>query len=61
MKREAMREEFRADALAAWADYQRTGLHATEEEADTWLARLESGEDAEPPECHGEQSSIGLR
>jgi hypothetical protein len=30
MGREAMREEFRAAALAAWADYQRTGLHVTE-------------------------------
>jgi len=50
--REERRERFRQDALAAWAEYQATGLHVTGEEADTWLARLEAGEDAEPPECH---------
>ena len=50
--REERREQFRQDALAAWADYEATGLHATEAEADTWLARLEAGEDAEPPACH---------
>jgi predicted transcriptional regulator len=51
MKREAIRDEFRVNALAAWADYQATGLHVTEEEADAWLAKLEAGEDGEPPEC----------
>jgi len=52
MGQEEMREQFRADALVAWTDYQATGLHVTEEEADAWLAKLEAGEDAEPPECH---------
>jgi predicted transcriptional regulator len=50
--REEKREQFRRDALTAWNDYQATGLHATAEEADAWLAKLEDGEDAEPPECH---------
>ena len=50
--REEKREQLRAEALAAWNDYQATGLHATAEEADAWLARLEAGEDAEAPECH---------
>lgn len=50
--REEEREQFRQDALAAWNDYQATGLHATAEEADAWLARLEAGEAAEAPECH---------
>ena len=50
--REERREQFRQDALAAWAEYQTTGLHVTAEEADAWLARLEAGEDVEPPECH---------
>ena len=50
--REEKREQFRQDALAAWNDYQATGLHATAEEADAWLAKLEAGEDAEAPECH---------
>ncbi|HWE84114.1 MAG TPA: ribbon-helix-helix protein, CopG family [Terracidiphilus sp.] len=50
--REEKRERFRQDALAAWNEYQATGLHVTAEEADAWLARLEAGEDAEAPECH---------
>ena len=50
--REEKRERFRAEALAAWNEYQATGQHATAEEADAWLAKLEAGEDAEAPECH---------
>jgi predicted transcriptional regulator len=50
--REEKREQLRQDALAAWNHYQMTGLHATAEEADAWLAKLEAGEDAEAPACH---------
>ena len=50
--REEQRERLRQDALAAWAHYQTTGLHATADEADAWLAKLEAGEDAKAPECH---------
>jgi len=46
------REQFRQSALSAWGAYRSTGLHVTAEEADAWLAKLEAGEDAEPPECH---------
>ncbi|MGO9776101.1 MAG: CopG family ribbon-helix-helix protein [Terracidiphilus sp.] len=52
VKREEKREQFRQDALTAWNDYQATGLHATAEEADAWLAKLEAGEEAEAPQCH---------
>ncbi|MGA3070517.1 MAG: ribbon-helix-helix protein, CopG family [Terracidiphilus sp.] len=52
VSREEKREQFRQDALAAWNDYQATGLHATAEEADAWLAKLEAGEAAEAPVCH---------
>jgi predicted transcriptional regulator len=51
--REEARERLGQDALAAWRAYAATGLHVTEDEADAWLARLEAGEDAPPPECHG--------
>jgi predicted transcriptional regulator len=51
VEREEKREQFRRDALAAWAHYQATGLHATAEEADAWLAKLEEGKDAPPPKC----------
>jgi predicted transcriptional regulator len=56
MGREEMQEQFRASALASWDDYQRTGLHVTTEEADAWLAKLEAGEDSEPPKCHAARS-----
>jgi predicted transcriptional regulator len=52
VEREERRERLRQDALAAWAEYDATGLHVTAEEADAWLARLEAGEDAEPPATH---------
>lgn len=50
--REERREQLRQDALAAWTGYQRSGQHVTAAEADAWLARLEAGEDAEPPAPH---------
>jgi predicted transcriptional regulator len=50
--REEKRAQLRQDALAAWDDYQTTGLHLTEEEADAWLTKLGAGEDVEAPECH---------
>jgi predicted transcriptional regulator len=46
-------DEFLRDALAAWEEYQATGLHLTGEEADEWLERLEAGESSNAPECHG--------
>ncbi len=52
VEREEGRERLRHDVLAAWNEYQATGQHATAEEVDEWLARLEAGEDAEPPTPH---------
>jgi predicted transcriptional regulator len=52
VEREEKRENFRQDALKAWAHYQATGLHVTAAEADRWLAKLEAGKDAAPPKCH---------
>jgi predicted transcriptional regulator len=46
------RRQLRQDALAAWADYQTTGLHVTAEEADAWLAKLAAGKRAAMPKCH---------
>jgi len=50
--REEQREKFRADAEAAWEEYQATGLHLTAEDADAWLDRLEAGEQVAPPPWH---------
>jgi predicted transcriptional regulator len=52
VEREEQRERFRQDALAAWEHYCTTGLHATAAETDRWLAKLEAGRKAAPPECH---------
>lgn len=52
VEREEKSEAFKKDALRAWEEYQRTGLHLTLEEADAWLAKLEAGKDAELPKCH---------
>ena len=50
--REEQREQVRQDALTAWSEYQATGRHITAVEADAWLARLEAGEDSDPPPPH---------
>jgi len=50
--REEKREAWRQEGLRAYAEYQAAGLHLTGEEMDAWLARLEAGDEAEPPVCH---------
>lgn len=52
VEREEKRETFKQDARRAWEEYQRNGLHLTAAEADEWLAKLESGDNAELPTCH---------
>ncbi len=52
VEREEKRQALRQDAAKAWNDYRATGQHATQKEADVWLAKLEAGVDVEPPECH---------
>jgi predicted transcriptional regulator len=51
VEREEQREAFKQDALRAWNQYQATGEHVTAEDADAWLAKLESGEDVGLPKC----------
>ena len=51
VEREEKREQLRQDALAAWAEYQTTGLHVTAKDADAWLAKLEAGKRAVIPKC----------
>ena len=52
VERQEKRAQFVRDGLAAWEDFQTTGLHLTEEEVDAWLDKLAAGEDVEAPECH---------
>lgn len=47
------------DAIRAWDEYQTTGLHVPQDEADAWLGKLEAGHDVEPPVCRvGEQTAL---
>ena len=52
VEREEKRESFRRDTLKAWEDYQATGLHATAEEVDQWLASWGDDKELPSPECH---------
>ena len=52
LDRQDQRRSFRQDAIDAWNDYQRNGLHVTGDEADAWLAKLEAGEIVTAPDCH---------
>jgi predicted transcriptional regulator len=51
VEREEKREAFRQDALQAWETFRATGQHLTADQADTWLAQLEQGNDLDPPTC----------
>ena len=51
VEREERRETFRQDTLKAWEAYRATGMHVSAEQADTWLTKLEQGDDIEPPAC----------
>ena len=50
--RELKREAWRQEGIAAWDEYQRTGLHLTNDEVLDWLGRTAAGENVEMPECH---------
>jgi predicted transcriptional regulator len=52
LEREEQRERLHRDAFAAWEAYCATGEHLTAEEVDEWLARLQAGEDVDPPSPH---------
>ncbi len=44
--------QFLADGQASWEDFQRTGLHLTNEEVASWIDRLRDDPGAQLPECH---------
>jgi len=52
VEREEKRELFRQDAIKAWEEYQATGLHATLEEVDAWLASWGTENELPAPVCH---------
>jgi len=52
VEREEKREALRQDTLRAWEEFRATGLHATAEEVERWLASWGSEKELPPPECH---------
>lgn len=52
VEREEKREDFRQDCIRAWEEYQTTGLHATAEEVDAWLASWGTDNELPAPVCH---------
>lgn len=40
------------DAIAAWKDYKKTGLHITGEELRAWFRQLQTNPKTPPPSCH---------
>lgn len=51
VEREEKREAFRQETLAAWQEFQETGLHATAEEVDRWLESWGTDHELPAPEC----------
>jgi len=52
VEREEKREAFRQETIRAWQAYQETGLHATAEEVDKWLASWDAENELPAPVCH---------
>lgn len=50
--REEKREALRRDTIRAWDEFQATGLHATADEVDQWLASWGTDKERPAPECH---------
>lgn len=53
VEREEKRERLRRETVAAWEAFQATGLHATAEEVERWLASWGTEDELPAPECHG--------
>jgi predicted transcriptional regulator len=49
--REEQREILRQDTLDAWNEFQATGLHATADDVDKWLASWGTEDELSAPEC----------
>ena len=50
--REEKREALRQEGIAAWEDFQRTGLHLTGEEVHDWVKKLRRDTREPLPPCH---------
>lgn len=52
VERGEQREALKQDTLKAWEEFQATGLHATAEEVDKWLASWGDENELSAPVCH---------
>ena len=52
LDREEARESFKQEALAAWNEYQETGLHLTGHEVADWVDSWGSAKRAKNPKWH---------
>lgn len=52
VEREERSEALRQETVKAWEEFQATGLHATAEEVDQWLASWGTENELPAPECH---------
>jgi predicted transcriptional regulator len=50
--REVVKDKFATDSLAAWHEYQETGLHATGGEVLSWIKSWGTPNELKPPVCH---------
>jgi predicted transcriptional regulator len=51
VEREEKREALRQETLAAWDEYQATGLHLTGEDVEKWLSSWGTDDESPAPEC----------
>jgi len=52
VEREEKYEAVKRDALASWKHFQETGLHATAEEVEEWVASWGTENELPMPVCH---------
>ena len=50
--REEQRESLRLQGIAAWENYERTGLHVTGEEVREWIEQIRQDKKTPFPKCH---------
>lgn len=52
VSREEKREALRQEGIAAWENYQTTGLHLANAEVLGWMDKIIQGEKVPMPQCH---------
>ncbi|CUA97724.1 Predicted transcriptional regulator [Pannonibacter indicus] len=61
VEREEKREALRQETLKAWQEFQQTGMHATAEEVDQWLASWALTPTCPPPNAASNPRPAAIR